>query len=91
MQGSRRRRLYAVPSDEGDQSRGLRTPLRFAPGAHAAASAPQRRLSGTFGSIERTADRQAAALQDVGIDHRCFDILVAEEFLDGADIVAVGE
>jgi hypothetical protein len=25
----------------------------------------------------------------VGVDHRCLDVLVAEEFLDGADVVAV--
>jgi hypothetical protein len=37
------------------------------------------------GSVEGTSDSEPAALQDVGIDHRCFDILVAEEFLDGAD------
>jgi len=37
--------------------------------------------------VERTADRQAAAIQNVGIDHGGLDILVAEEFLNGSDIV----
>ena len=38
--------------------------------------------------VQGAADGQAAALEDVGVDHGGFDILVAEQFLDGADVVA---
>jgi hypothetical protein len=43
---------------------------------------------GASGGVERAADPERAGLQDVGIDHRGADVLVAEEFLDGADIVS---
>jgi hypothetical protein len=33
----------------------------------------------------------SAAIENVGIDHGGFDIFVTEEFLDGADVVAVLE
>jgi hypothetical protein len=33
----------------------------------------------------------SASIEDVGVDHGGFDIFVAEEFLDGADVVAVLE
>ena len=36
--------------------------------------------------VQRTFYGQAAALQDVGVDHGGFDVFVAEEFLDGADV-----
>ena len=42
-------------------------------------------------SIQRAFDRQSAALEDVGVDHGGADILVAEQFLNGADIVPVLE
>lgn len=35
--------------------------------------------------IQRAFDGQPAALQNVGVDHGSFHILVAEQFLDGAD------
>ncbi len=41
--------------------------------------------------VERAADGEAAAIEDVGVDHRRADVLMAEQFLDGADIVAVFE
>jgi hypothetical protein len=47
--------------------------------------------SGWRGSIERTSHCQPTALKDVGIDHSCLDILVAQEFLDRSDVVAVGQ
>jgi hypothetical protein len=37
--------------------------------------------------IERTADAQSSAVEDVGIDHGGIDVGMAEKFLDGADIV----
>ena len=40
--------------------------------------------------IEVTSDRKPSALQDVGVDHRRLHVLVAEEFLNRADVVAVG-
>jgi len=33
---------------------------------------------------------QAAAVEDVGVDHGGFNVLVAEQFLDGADIILFG-
>ena len=39
-------------------------------------------------SIERTSDSQSAPLNDVGIDHRSLDILVAEKVLNGTDVIA---
>ena len=40
-------------------------------------------------AIERAAHGEAALFEDMGVDHGCFDILVTEQFLDGADIVAI--
>ena len=42
-------------------------------------------------SIQRAFDRQSAALEDVGVDHGGTDIFMAEEFLNGADVVPVLE
>ena len=42
------------------------------------------RVSGVEGGF----DGEAAALEDVGVDHGSLDVFVAEEFLDGADIIA---
>ena len=39
-------------------------------------------------AVHRTADAQAPTVQDVGVNHRRADIRVAEELLDGADVVA---
>ncbi len=41
--------------------------------------------------VEGGFDGEAAALKDVGVDHGGFDVFVAEEFLDGADVVSVLE
>ena len=37
--------------------------------------------------IQRAANGQATPVEDVGVDHRGLHVLVAEEFLDGANIV----
>src|SRR3972149_6734716 len=42
-------------------------------------------------TIQRTLDSQTPALKHMSIDHCCFDILVSEEFLNCADVVAVLE
>jgi hypothetical protein len=42
-------------------------------------------------SIQRAADAAAAAIQDVRVDHGRPDVAMAEQFLDGADVVAVFE
>ena len=34
-------------------------------------------------------DRESAALENMGVDHRGFDILMPEQFLDGPDIIAI--
>ena len=39
--------------------------------------------------VEGGFDGVGSALEDVGVDHGGFDVFVAEEFLDGADVVAV--
>ncbi len=38
--------------------------------------------------IDRTLDAQATAVEDVRVDHRRADVSVAEQFLDGANVVA---
>ena len=49
-------------------------------------------MTGGVGSVvEGAADGAGAASEDVGVDHGGADIGVAEEFLDGADVVAVFE
>src|SRR5690606_41652080 len=40
-------------------------------------------------TIQRAADSVAAAVEDVGIDLGSGDVLVAEQLLDGAQVVAV--
>src|SRR5450759_905083 len=39
--------------------------------------------------VQGAADGQASPVEDVGIDHGRFDVLVAQKFLDGADVVVV--
>jgi len=39
--------------------------------------------------VQRAADGEAALVEDMGVDHSGFDVGVAEEFLDGANVVAV--
>ena len=39
--------------------------------------------------VQGAADGEAASVEDMGIDHCGFDVFVAEEFLDGADVVAI--
>ena len=38
--------------------------------------------------IEGRADGEAAALEDMGVDHGGTHVFVAEQFLDGANVVA---
>ena len=38
--------------------------------------------------VKRAADAAAAAVQDVGVDHRGADVAVAQQLLDGSDVVA---
>jgi hypothetical protein len=37
--------------------------------------------------VEGAADAEGAAVEDVGVDHRGGDVAVAEELLNGADVV----
>jgi len=39
--------------------------------------------------VEGAADGQAASIEDVSVNHRRFHILMPEQFLHGADIVAI--
>lgn len=39
--------------------------------------------------VERAAHGEAALVEDVGVEHRGFDVGVAKQFLDGADVIAV--
>jgi hypothetical protein len=41
--------------------------------------------------VGRALDSEAAAVEDVGVDHGGLDRAVSEELLDGADVVAIGE
>jgi hypothetical protein len=38
--------------------------------------------------IERATDAQGALVEDVSVDHGGADVLVAQEFLDGPDVLA---
>ena len=40
-------------------------------------------------AVEGGFDGEAAALENVGVDHGGFDIFVSEEFLYGANVVAI--
>ena len=40
-------------------------------------------------SVQRAAHGEAAPVEDVGVDHCSLDIFVAEQFLDGPDVIAV--
>ena len=40
-------------------------------------------------TVQRAADGQATAIEDVGVDHGGGDIFVAEKFLNRADIVTI--
>ena len=42
-------------------------------------------------AVEGAADAGRAAVEDVGVDHGCLNILVTEEFLNRSDIVAIFE
>ena len=44
--------------------------------------------SRVFLPIERTSHGQPSSIEHVGIDHRRTDLLVAQPFLHGADVVA---
>ena len=44
--------------------------------------------NGSGGLVERAVDAEGAAVEDVGVDHGGGDVAVAEELLDGADVVA---
>src|SRR3990170_7201867 len=46
------------------------------------------RLLRALNAIERAGDAAAALVEDVRVDHRGRDILVAEKLLDGADVIA---
>jgi hypothetical protein len=46
---------------------------------------------GRMSAVEGAADAGGAAVENVGVDHGGRDILVAQQFLDGADVVAVLE
>jgi hypothetical protein len=41
--------------------------------------------------IERAADRAPAIVQDMRVNHRCFDTAVAKQFLHGPNVVAGSE
>jgi hypothetical protein len=46
------------------------------------------RVPWRWSRIERAAHAAGASIEDVGVDHRRADVLVAHEFLDRADVVA---
>jgi len=39
--------------------------------------------------IKRANDSASTAIENMGVDHGGFDIFMAKEFLDGADVVAI--
>ena len=40
-------------------------------------------------SVEGAPDGASASIEDVRVDHRCGDIPMTEQLLDGADVVAI--
>ena len=50
-----------------------------------------RRLETGELGVEGAFDGKPAAVEDMGVDHRCLNILVTEEFLHGADIITILE
>jgi len=42
-------------------------------------------------SVCRTGDAASAAVQDVGVNHRRANVLVAQQFLHGAETSAIGQ
>ena len=81
------------PRATGNERVGLsgndRETLRAEPGkpfnAWHSGMSPSLHLSG---EVERAADAERTGLEDVGVDHRRAHVIVAEQLLDGADIVA---
>jgi len=41
--------------------------------------------------IEWSAIASATSIEDMGVDHRRFDTFMTQQFLDGADVIAVFE
>lgn len=41
--------------------------------------------------VQRTAHRQSAAVEDVGVDHRRLNLFVPQQILNGSDVVPVFE
>jgi hypothetical protein len=41
--------------------------------------------------VRRTADAQPATVENMGVDHGCLHILVAEKFLNGPNVIAISE
>lgn len=39
-------------------------------------------------SVHRAAHARRSAVEDMGVDHRCLDIAMTQEFLDRPDVVA---
>ena len=39
--------------------------------------------------LQRTAHASAATIQDMCIDHRCRDVCMTEQLLDGANVVTI--
>jgi hypothetical protein len=70
-------------------------PGRFDSSGQRCAEAAGNRGAGLMGEgslqIQGRAHGQAAALEHVGVDHGRLDVFVAQQFLDGADVVAVFE
>ncbi len=46
-------------------------------------------IGATRQPVGRAADAAPAPVEDMGVDHRRANVLVAEQFLDGADVVTV--
>jgi hypothetical protein len=42
-------------------------------------------------SVNRTANARRSTVVDMGIDHRCIDVAMAQEFLDRSNIVSAFE
>ena len=50
-----------------------------------------RRVCACKSPVEWAMDGQGTTVEHMRVDHGCFDVFVAEEFLDGANVIAVFE
>ena len=54
-------------------------------------SSGERQLDSGWEQVGRATDTPSSPIQDVCVDHRCADVAMTEQFLDGPDVVPIFE